>query len=49
MAGTDGWAADLSLNRHGWHRVGSWEGDWLGRRVASVIRRTTALPGQLHP
>jgi len=29
-------AADRSLNRIGWQRVGPWEQGWLGRRTAPV-------------
>jgi hypothetical protein len=36
-------AADRSLQRMGWRRVGPWELDWLGRRIAPATR---ALPVQ---
>jgi hypothetical protein len=31
-------AADRSLGRIGWQRVGPWQRDWLGRRAAPVTR-----------
>jgi hypothetical protein len=36
-APTDG-AADRSLHRMGWHRIGPWQLDWVGRRTAPVAR-----------
>ena len=38
-------AADRSLGRIGWQRVGPWQRDWLGRRAAPV---TPAHPPTRH-